>query len=280
MDMNANAHLQFKHDCLDRTFTEKHKASLAQCLHKLCNCIDNNGLPEVHHLLVKYNKHRDYGILSSLLAEHTFASPVPLMHVTAPIMTTKLVEDMFRSFQVARTGLIFAQGLSPFAVICEGHAEMDTMRCMVKKVELAKGGTSMSLTDAECLTSTDVCFPTIPQVASEKLYGWSVLVDLFHGVNHDVCLSICQYEIYIGPALHCVAKPARTTATGMDLVNCVLYKTQQEYFQYVTGLANGGQPMCPTLSNIQRKVLTYHCESLRPLPTSWYALVDAPSPAN
>jgi len=280
MDDNATARLQFERDRLDKTITEKHGDSLAQRMHNLCNCVDDNGLPEVHRLLAKSNKHRDYGILASLFSERASASPVPLTYATAPIPTTKLVEDVFRSFQVAGTGLVFTQGLSPFAIICEGHAEMDTVRRMVKKAELAEGGTSMTLADAERLTSADVRFPTVPQVGAEKLYGWSVGADVFHGVNHDVCLSIRQYVINIGPALHRVAEQAGTAAAGMDLVNRVLYESQQEYFQYVTALANGGRPPVPTFADIQSKVLTYRCESLSPLPASWYALVDAPAPTN
>ena len=39
----------------------------------------------------------------------------------------------------------------------------------------------MSLADATALTSDDVRFLTQPYVAVEKLYAWSVIVDVFHG---------------------------------------------------------------------------------------------------
>ena len=47
----------------------------------------------------------------------------------------------------------------------------------------------MSLQDAELITSADVKFPSTAHFAGEKLCGWSVVIDVFHGVAHDVFVT-------------------------------------------------------------------------------------------
>ena len=155
---------------------------------------------------------------------------------------------------------------------------MDTVHVLIKQAELTKQGTSLSLSDASCLTSTDVCFLVDPHIATEKLWGWSILVDLFHRVNHDISTSICKFVLEVGLALHHVAtQHANNKAIGMDLVCCVLYEAQQEYFAYATTIANGvAGTECPTFQDIHSKVLTYHTNSLSPLPALWYTMYNAP----
>ena len=66
----------------------------------------------------------------------------------------------------------------------------------------------------------------------------------------------------------------------MDLVCRVLYEAQQEYFEYVNGLASGRRATMPTYSEILGRVRTFRAASLCPLPASWYSLVDAPPDPN
>ena len=43
--------------------------------------------------------------------------------------------------------------------------------------------------EASTLTTTDTGFVTTPQIAAEKLCGWSMLLHLFHEVADDVALT-------------------------------------------------------------------------------------------
>ena len=54
-------------------------------------------------------------------ADRAQASAVPLTLATAPIATTKMVEEVFRNYMPGGDGLTFAKGLSPFAAVCKGH---------------------------------------------------------------------------------------------------------------------------------------------------------------
>ena len=177
---------------------------------------------------------------------------MPLALLNCPLPTTKLVDDVFRSLNPANTGLIFAFGLSPFAIVCEGHAEMESVRCLIKQAELAESGTTMSLADAERLTSSDVRFPVNPQTGAEKLWGWSILVDIFHGVAHDISISVRRFVCNVGPALHRVAEQhADNPSIGMYHVCRVLYEAQQDYFCYASAAASGAGAVCPTFQHIE-----------------------------
>jgi hypothetical protein len=50
----------------------------------------------------------------------------PLTAGCLPLATTKMTDQVFRSFKPACTGISFREGLSPFACVCEGDAESQT----------------------------------------------------------------------------------------------------------------------------------------------------------
>ena len=143
---------------------------------------------------------------------------------------------------------------------------------------MVEAGSTLSLTVAEAFTSTEVCFPTHAAVASEKLMGWSVAIDVFHGVAHPLAVSVRSAVTEICPSLdRLAASMAENPAAGMDLVCRVMYDMQQDYFQWVTSRAAGQDPDVPTFAQVKSLVLSFRVHSLSPLPTSWYSLVEAPT---
>jgi hypothetical protein len=249
-------------------------------MYNLCNVPDDDSLPEVHRLLAASPKGEAYAILGSHIETRAHHSPVPLTSGCLPLSTPKLTDNVFRCFRPGGTGLAFGEGLSPFACICEGHSEATTVRQLIKRAEIAEGGTSMSLADAETLTTTDVRFPTTPQAAIEKLYAWSVVVDIFHGVAHPISKSIREFVLAVGPALHVVHQNAVTPAIGMDHVNRVLYEAQQDYFQWAGKAARSEDPAVrtcvPNFLSIQAAVSSFRTGGLSALPGPWYLLLGAP----
>ena len=149
---------------------------------------------------------------------------MPLTASQSPLTTTKLVDDVFCDFTPAGTGLVFASGLTPFVIVCEGHAKaFENMRLM-KKAKISEGGTSMSLQDAERVTSADVKFPSTAHFAGEKLCGWSVVINVFHGVAHDVANRVRNFVIAVVPHLHLVqCNLAESPGVGMAwcVVSCM-----------------------------------------------------------
>ena len=123
-------------------------------------------LPEIHHVLAKSKKGQGLAILQAAVQNRALVSNVALQDGSLPLVTTKVADEVFRSFQPMATGLTFAQGLTPFAMVCEGHAEAAKVQEMAKKADMAERGSGLGLADAERLVATDVRFPTTPQTAA------------------------------------------------------------------------------------------------------------------
>ena len=88
----------------------------------------------------------------------------------------------------------------------------------------------MSLADVQTLLSDEVRFPTQPFVAVVKLYGWSVVIDVFHGPNHPIAVSVREAVQTLGPQLQRLhAHSGDTPAVGMQLLCRVLYDMQQDF---------------------------------------------------
>jgi hypothetical protein len=148
---------------------------------------------------------------------------------------------------------------------------------MVQHAQLVEAGASLTLADAAALTADDIRFPTQPFVAVEKLYGWSVVIDLFHGVNHPVAVHTREAVCSIGPLLQRLAgQMGDAPGVGMELICRVLYDMQQDYFQFLALAAAGTAPIVPTYTKVVELVQTYRASSLSPLPAHWYAMVDCP----
>ena len=279
MANTSRAQLDFKRAKNNRSFTDKHGDTLAQRMQNLTDAPDDDHVPEIHRLLAKSRtKSRDHAIIQAALAARAVESSVPLTYSGAPVPTTKLVKDVFRSCAPSGTGLIFGQGLTPFAIACEGHAEEAAVRKLTKQAEPAEGGAAMSLVDAGKLTSSDIYFPAGPQVAAEKLCGWSAAIDVFHGPNHDVSRSVRTVVPAVGPALHRLHNTFTDGgAAGMDLICRVLCEAQQECFSCATSKANNESGVvAPTFGAIKDKVLTCRAESLSTLPAHWCTLAMPP----
>ena len=280
---NANAAITCDRAKSDKTFAQKHGDALGNLLFRCCDVTTDSNLPEVHRLLVAAHKSKEYGIIGALFMERVMVSPVPLGSANVPLATTKLVDDVFRSYLPGGTGLDFGKGLSPFAIVCEGHREMTSVKRAVKNAELVETGGNVSLADAASLTSSDVKFPNEVWIAGEKLYGWSIVVDVFHGVNHPVAQSVRDSVSEIVPQLHrLTSSMSDTPSLGMDLACRVMYGLQQEYFFYLRRLAETATATPPPVITVpdfgvvRRAVATFTAESLSPLPRPWCSLVDAP----
>ena len=182
MDHNAAEQLRYERERAAKSFTQKHGLALAERMHRLCNVGGDEDLPAVHQqLAASSSKHRDYNIVGGLLIECTVAARRGLTVANAPLGTTSLVDNVFRSYTLASTGLSFGKGLTPFAIVCEGRQGIEDVKELIKRAEIAESESSVSLADAKLITTTDVRFPSSARAAEEQLYGWSILLDIFHG---------------------------------------------------------------------------------------------------
>jgi hypothetical protein len=271
------ATLAFEREKNEKTFTDTHGPALADTLQRLTGVHRDEDLPPIHLMLLKVGKGRVYGMLQSVLNERAEASPVPLTAATAPVATTKLVDEVFRSYMPGDDGSTFGKGLSPFAVVCRGQEGIKVILEQVRQAQMIEGGTSVTLTDANALIAGDVRFPTQPFVAVEKLYGWSIIVDVFHGVAHGISISLRAAVVALGPQLQrMAAQSGDDQGAGMELICRVIFDMQQDYFGWLSKTAAGiGWPI-PTFQEVILKVTSYRADSLSTLPAHWYFLADCP----
>lgn len=278
MSDNLNAHLQFERDRHTKTFADKHGDTLAEQLLRLCGVVDEAHLPEVHRLLLNCPKNREHAVLNNILTERTRASPISLHENCAPVSTNKLLDDVFRSYQPGGTGTEFGRNLSPFAMICRGHDEAHEALKQAALASKVEGGTSVSLQDVATLTSSDIRFPTYPDIAVEKLYAWTVAIDIFHGVGTAIAVNTRNAVMQTGPYLFQLYRLSpETPSVAMEMVCRVLFEFQQDYMTWVTETCANMAPTVPNYYRIVNAVKTSRASSLSPLPAHWYGLIDAPT---
>ena len=282
LDNNAKQRLQFERDRSNKTFTDKFGEHLASLMYKMTGAIDDDLLPEVHKVLARAPKGQCYGILASYVQARAIKCALPVYNGCLPVLTTKLVDQVFRSFQVCGIGNSFGEGLSPFSICCEGHPEFQQVVKRTRQAELASAGNTTSMADADQLTSVDTRFPTAPHMAAEKLYGWSILIDVFHGENTSIAKNVRAMALQIGPRMNSVHQSSGANAVGMDFCNRILYDVTQTYMEWAEATAlcdnTAALPPAPTFSEICSQVRTNRYYSLSPLPMSWYTIIDNPAP--
>jgi hypothetical protein len=273
------ATLEFERSRQDKSFADTHGADLAQYLHRLCGVNRDEDLPDVHTLLLRTPRGRVYAVLSSLFATRAHESEVGLSMATAPVATTKLVDEVFRNYQPGDDGLEFGKGLSPFSVICKGHAGVAEALKQVHKASMVLEGASTTLADAQALIADDTRFPTRAYVAVEKLCGWSVVIDVFHGPNHPVAVSVRHAVHTLSPFLQRLeGQNEDTPGAGIELLCRILYDMQQDYFFYLHKLGLGQEAVVPMFDKVLGLVATQRAQGLTSLPTHWYTMVGCPKP--
>ena len=280
LNTNATNAIQYDRDRNEKTFTDRHGASLAQRMHRLCAVPDDASLPEVHRLLAKAPKGRDYAILRNAFTARAEASILPLNAKSAPLATTKLVDDVFRSFNPYPSSTLPGSGLSPFAMICEGHEEAVKCSQNIRRAEIASEGSSgLSLQDAETLIAADTRMPTTAYVVTEKIYALSVVCDTFHGTNHEISRALRAFALEAGPNIHrCAQQMGDTPALAMEFLIRCMYEIQQEYGDYVNKLAAGLAPTVPTFGHISRAIESCRDGSISTLPASYKSLITTHTP--
>ena len=256
-----------------KSFADKHGAALESRLLRFCGVADAAHLPTTHGLLVNAPRGREPSILNSQFAERALHSPLPVGPANAPLVTPSLLEHVFRSYAPMNNGLNLGLGLTPFAIVCEGHDEVEKLKSLTKSMEAVETGATLTLADAAVLTTNDIRLPTNAFVAGEKLCGWSVVVDVFHGTNAPISDSVRTAVQTVLPYLHRVVhQSAESEAVGMELICRVLFEFQQDYFDYLTKVATGTTGgAVPDFQHIVNKVLTFRVNVLSTLPATWYA---------
>ena len=274
MTQNTNNVLTMEREKKNMTVTKKLGDGLSEILHLYCNVTDDASLPEAHGLMAKSDKGRAYAIINNLLMQRTTASPVYLSAQSPPIATPKLVDELFRNIRPANAGTEFGVGNTPFAMVCGHHAQANKVYDLIQSASFVEGGASLSLEDAQRITTYDDRFPSSPSQASDQLCAWSVVSDIFHGVNHDMAVSIRNFVMAIAPQFQTVFDLAGAGPGGMDILGRIMFEAQQDYYHWCHKTASGEAVSVPDFSQILDKANSNRASSLSQMPIHWYHLMS------
>jgi hypothetical protein len=146
MTDNQTAYVEYDRQVRRKTFAEKHGAALETRILRFTGQPDEAHLPEIHRLMTNAPRRRKYSILNSQFAERATASDLPLTAANAPLMTPAILDQVFRNIKPMNNGLTLGRGLTPFAVVCKGHANAKKLKRDVKKNEMVSAARCLSLT--------------------------------------------------------------------------------------------------------------------------------------
>jgi hypothetical protein len=250
-------YIDYDRDSKTKTFGQKYGDALETRVLRLCSVGRELDLPEVHRLLVNAPRGREYSILNNLLSERAVSSPLSIDADTAPMATPQIMDSVFKSYTPMNDGLILGDGLSPFAIICQGHSQTEFLKREIKKREMIALNAAVSLTDAELLTTTDAHLPTECYMAVDKLNGWSVMIDVFHGSNAPISLAVRNAVHIISPKLQrLVHQVAISPAEGVEQVCRIMHEMQPEHYAYLHLLSRGTTLPAPDFSEVITAVST------------------------
>jgi hypothetical protein len=279
LEANQQANLEFERARKEKTFTDQHGEALAGLLHRWCGVTRDVDLPHVHTLILKSPKEKTYGILDNLFLQRTMMTSLGMTEGSAPRATTALVNEVFRSYKPVNSGTELGKGLSPFGMTMEGHEGFTQLSQAVRQAAAVEGGASVSLADADTLLASDSHFPSDVWMMVEKVNGWSVVIDVFHGVNHPIAVSVRNAVQVLGPQLQRLASSmGDDPQSGLELVCRVVYDMQQDYYLYMRHVSRGEACDVPTFSKLIDMVSSNRATSLTDLPKLWYAKPGCPKP--
>lgn len=262
-----------------KTVTGKYGPVMAGILHTLTGAAGDDTLPETHQRIAAASKATEQRmVLHISLVERSNADDCIASQSSIPVVTSHLLE-LFRAHNLTGTGLKLGQGLSAFAIVCEGHPGADEVGNKAKnQVIVESGALGLSTTEAKEFALSDAKLPKTLNQAVERLEGLSVVVDLYFGVAHAFSTELRTFIREMGPLIRSLENtfPNRSGDAVM-IANRVLFWLQQHTFQYIDTTKRGGAAFRPPWQEClaQFRMNMYH-NYLPALPTTWATEIDLP----
>ena len=82
-----------------KTFEDKYGRPLLELMKRLTDSATENDLPAVHRLLINNPKANGYSLINASLQERALSSTIPLSPHSSPLVTTKIMDEVFRQHQ-------------------------------------------------------------------------------------------------------------------------------------------------------------------------------------
>ena len=183
------------------TFTERNGTEVATLVQRFSGAGGDDDLPPVLKTMAAYkDKSRD--LVTINLALYTRGAEIAAgTEVNLPKATSHLV-SLFRSHNIIGLGLEFGEGLNPFSVACQGHVQTKELVELASKQALMESGdSSITMADATRFQTKDARFPRTVNQAVDKLWGYSIQLDVYLGVAHEFAAAYAAFLPELCPLL-------------------------------------------------------------------------------
>lgn len=266
-----------------QTFTERHGPEVAALLHRLTEAPGDDDLPQIHCDMAAYKeKSRDITTLN--LALYTRGTVVPAINdVSMPKATPHLI-TLFCTHNIIALGLDFGVGLNPFSIQCQGHASSKASIALATSQQLLESGdAALSMEAITRLQAKDTRFPPTINEAIDKLWGFSVVQDVYLGTTHPLCVAYAAFLSEVCPQLHMLESVLGHDRPYMfNIVFHVMFHVQQWTSRYLR-MKRDSPLGTVILATVYGDALTHmSCftyDGLPQLPGTWTSLVIEQLPA-
>jgi hypothetical protein len=245
---------------------------MAGLLQRICLVDADDTLPEVHQSLARNTESaREATIIEGALLEARTNSMLPVAEGNA-VLVTKHMVDLFRNHRIYSDGVEFGEGLSPFSIVCQGHPNAQEARRSLEDAGRVERGAALSLADARAIAVSDARMPTMLQHLVEKLYGYSILLDTFLGMGHELATNLREQCRRLGPSLMALASYHGSPSTALRMGIRILFQVQQMVFRWLRLRRDNPAPMAiagPDFESLVSDVGSFLLSGVPELPSSW-----------
>jgi hypothetical protein len=128
--------------------------------------------------------------MANCLGTRFQAAGLALVPNSVPLVTNQFMDQVFKHLVFGGGGQQMGHGLVPFAIVCEGHIERKAARQASATTAQSESGIGdFSLANSMSTMTTNAHLPPSPQIAQEKLLGWSIAINIILGPTHVSTLA-------------------------------------------------------------------------------------------
>lgn len=173
-DMNLREEARMAHRAAliqEQTFTEKHGIETFEATAKVLQVGTDDQFPELHCILAACKDNsRHANMIQSKLTALATASKLPLSNINGPVMTPHLLA-LFRSHDLIGSMTNFGEGLTCVSTVMRGHPGAKEVKKQLRGMLFIESGSTLTLSDARAVATSDPRFCTGSAVTIAKLRG-------------------------------------------------------------------------------------------------------------
>jgi hypothetical protein len=265
-----------EHAKANRTVTDRYGSHIASLLQDTCLADSDDMLPEIHRLLARNTESAsDPTLLEGALLQARGVSLLPVAEGNSVQVSRHLVQ-LFRSHQVYSDGIVFGEGLSPFAITCKGHPNAAEAKRALEDAGQVERGASLTLADARAMAVSDARMPTMLQHLVDKLYGYSHVCDTYFGCTHPLAASLRSNALQLGPAITTLGTYFGSPSSALRMGIRVVFYVQQLVFRWLKtrrSTPRGTAVPIPDFEGLVSDVGSFLLAAIPELPSSWHNMV-------